>query len=347
MWNRWPVGPYGFFDGYNESFTWQSESAQPGFPYWVDKDYLGIDQGPIVLMIENYRSSFLWDLMKKNPYIVAGLKRAGFEGGWLEKVDYQKLTSGIQWADGEKARPNPDVPVDQNSFFRRETYRDEAGNKLHYQLMEPWKPKAGEKYPLVVFLHGSGERGSDNVSQMKNGVHAFCEKTMREKHPCYLLVPQCPQDQRWGGSSRNPDHLFAPEPTPPARMVLEMVDKMLRENPQIDHNRVYIVGLSMGGFGTFDLLMRRPDLFAAGMPLCGGGDPKLADRIKNIPLWVFHGRLDEVVYPRFSREIVETLKKMGGKVTYTEYSTLNHNVWDVTFYNPETLEWLFAQVKPN
>ncbi|MBK7938067.1 MAG: prolyl oligopeptidase family serine peptidase [Lewinellaceae bacterium] len=347
MWKRWPVGPYGFFDGYNESFTWSSESAQAGMPYWVDKDYLGIDQGPIVLMIENYRSSFLWDLMKKNPYIVAGLKRAGFTGGWLEKVDFQKLASGIQWADGEKAQPNPDVPVDRNSFFRRETYRDPAGHKLDYQLMEPGNPEAGKKYPLVVFLHGSGERGSDNYSQMNNGVHAFCEKEMREKHPCYLFVPQCPKDLRWGGTSRNPDMLFAPEPTAPGRMVLEMIDKMLRENPQIDRNRVYITGLSMGGFGTFDLLMRRPELFAAGMPLCGGGDPKLAERIRNIPLWVFHGRLDEVVYPRFSTDIVDALKKNGAKVKYTEYSTLNHDIWDVTYYNPETLEWLFAQVKPN
>ena len=349
MWNRWPVGPYGFFDGYNESFTWpeQSESARPGYPFWVDKDYLGIDQGPIVLMIENYRSSFLWDLMKKNPYIVTGLKRSGFSGGWLDRIDYQKLAGGIQWADAAKAKPNPDVPIDQNSFFRREDYRDTAGNKLPYQLMEPWKQTAGKTYPLVIFLHGSGERGSDNVSQMKNGVHAFCEKNMREKHPCYLLVPQCPEGQRWGGSSKDWGALYSQEPTAPGRMVLELVDKLLRENPQIDRRRIYVTGLSMGGFGTFDLLMRRPELFAAGMPLCGGGDPKFAGKIKNIPLWIFHGRLDEAVYPRFSWTIVEALKKNGGKVKYTEYSTMNHNIWDITYYNPDVLEWLFAQHKQN
>ncbi len=355
MWNRWPVGPYGFFDGYNETFTdlAKSPNAQPGYPFWVDRDQLGIDQGPIVLMIENYRSGLLWDLMKKNPYIVQGLKRAGFTGGWLDKVDYQKLAKGISWADGEKAKPNPNVPVDNNSFFKRLDYKDAAGNKLPYQLMEPVSklhPEASgsnsKLYPLVIFLHGSGERGVDNSSQMKNGVYAFVEKEMRQKHPCYLLVPQCPPNERWGGSSRDPKLVFdEKKPTVQGRMVIELIEKTLQEHPDIDRNRVYITGLSMGGFGTFDVLMRRPDLFAAGMPICGGGDPKGVERIKDIPLWVFHGRLDEAVYPRFSWEIVEALKKVGSKVQYTEYSTLGHNVWDVTYYNPAVLEWLFSQSK--
>lgn len=129
-------------------------------------------------------------------------------------------------------------------------------------------------------------------------------------------------------------------------MVLELVEDMLREHPDIDRKRVYITGLSMGGFGTFDLLMRRPDLFAAGLPLCGGGDPHYAERIKNIPLWVLHGTLDEVVLPRCSRQIVEALRQIDGKVKYTEYSTLKHDIWNVTYYNPEVLEWLFAQKKP-
>ncbi len=360
MWNRWPVGKYGFFDGYNETFTDLSKSpnAQPGYPYWVDRDQLGIDQGPIVLMIENYRSNLLWDLMKRNPYIVQGLRRAGFAGGWLEKIDFQKLAKGIQFADGELAQVNHNIPLDQQGFFRREMYVDVAGNKLPYQLAAPPSPSPVERgvvaspppgglggAALVVFLHGSGERGLHNQEQMRNGVHAFCEKWVREKHPHYLLVPQCPPEQRWGGTSKDWQSLYQPEPTVPGRMVLELVEKMLREHPDIDPKRVYITGLSMGGFGTFDLLMRRPDLFAAGLPLCGGGDPDHAEKIKNIPLWVLHGGLDDVVLPRCSRRIVEELKKVGGKVQYTEYSTLYHNIWDVTYYNPAVLEWLFAQRK--
>jgi len=352
MWNRWPVGKYGFFDGYNETFTEinRSPKAQPGYPFWVDQDYLGIDQGPIVLMIENYRSSFLWDLMKRNPYIVQGLQRAGFKGGWLDKTETQKLLQGIAFADGEKAIINPAIPLDQNGFFQRAIYRDKTGNTLPYQLMTPWKEGANvqgstSKVPLVIFLHGSGERGTKNNEQMRNGVHAFCEKWVREQHPHYLLVPQCPPNIRWGGSSADWQTLYQPEPTIPGRMVLELVEKMLQEHPDIDPKRVYITGLSMGGFGTFDLLMRRPDLFAAGLPVCGGGDPSYAEKIKNIPLWVFHGGLDDVALPRCSRRIVAALEKIDGKVKYTEYSTMYHDIWNVTYYNPAVLEWLFAQRK--
>ncbi len=368
MWNRWPVGKYGFFDGYNETFTEinQSPKAQPGLPFWVDKDYLGIDQGPIVLMIENYRSNFLWDLMKRNPYMVQGLKRAGFTGGWLDTVGSRPLAADIKhWADGEKAEINHSIPLDQQGFFQRAIYRDKTGNKLPYQLMLPWqkatnlpavakakagppitnKPITNHQFPLVIFLHGSGERGTQNHEQMRNGVHAFCEKWVREQHPHYLLVPQCPPDQRWGGSSKDWQTLYQPEPTIPGRMVLELIENMLQEHPDIDPNRVFITGLSMGGFGTFDLMMRRPELFAAGLPLSGGGDPRYAEKIKNIPLWVFHGGLDDVAFPRCSRQIVQALEKVGGKVKYTEYSTMYHDIWNVTYYNPAVLEWLFEQRK--
>ena len=352
FWNRWPIGAYGFFDGYNETFTdvARSPNAQKEYPFWVDRDYLGIDQGPIVLMIENYRSGFLWNLMKKNPYIVQGLKRAGFEGGWLENTAVSNTTKGIVFADGQKAKANPEVPVDANSFFKRLTYQDTKGEKLHYQLMEPLEPAATvkpEKYPLVIFLHGAGERGTGNKEQMRNGVHAFCEKNMRAKHPCYLLVPQCPPGEVWGDVTRDWQLVFFNDSTysRSGKLVIELVEKMLRENPDIDPKRVYITGLSMGGFGTFDLMMRRPDLFAAGMPLCGGADPAFASRINNIPIWAFHGRLDEAVYPKYNWQIVEALQKAGGNVKYTEYSTLSHNIWDITYYNPAVLEWLFAQRK--
>lgn len=347
MWKRWPVGPYGFFDGYNETFTDLSRSpnAQKGYNYWVDRDYLGIDQGPILLMLENYRSGLLWKIMQKNPYIIRGLKRAGFTGGWIDKAT---LPAQVDVADGEKARPNPDVPLDKNAFFYRQDYRDAAGNILRYQWMKPPKsPKLPhQKYPLVVFLHGSGERGVDNAAQMRNGVHAFVETETRRKHPCYLLVPQCPPEQRWGGSSKDWKALFSDTPTEPGRLLLALIDDVLKKNPDIDRSRIYITGLSMGGFGTFDALMRRPELFAAGMPLCGGGDPAQAHRLKHIPLWVFHGNLDEAVLPRFSRDMVAALRKnTPPRVRYTEYSTLSHNIWDVTYYNPAVLDWLFAQRK--
>jgi len=126
-------------------------------------------------------------------------------------------------------------------------------------------------------------------------------------------------------------------------MVLELLDKMLAEYPDIDRNRIFIQGCSMGGFGTIELLMRRPELFAAGMPLCGGGDIQYVDRIKDVPMWLFHGGIDEVVFPSFSRNMHAALKNKGADVRYTEFSTLGHSMWQETYYNPAVIDWLFAQ----
>jgi predicted esterase len=329
------LGPYGFKDAFNPSFTFD-----PSCPNgWFDVDYLGIDQGPIVLMLENQRTGLIWNIMRKNPYIIAGLKRAGFRGGWLDKAPY---TGALETRDPQ---PNPEVPMEPAGLFRREIYQDATGHKLPYQLMEPGA--TGGRYPLVIFLHGSGEKGTDNAAQMRNGVYAFCEKTVREKHPCYFLVPQCPTESRWENAQDGPETVVMDDkaPTRPSAMVIELVEKMIKENPGIDPKRIYITGLSMGGYGTYDLLMRRPDLFAAGLPVCGGGDPRFADRIKNIPIWASHGRLDDSVFPKYDWQIVDALKKQGGNIKYTEYSTYGHDIWNVVYYNPAVMEWLFNQQK--
>ncbi|MFN4253957.1 MAG: glucoamylase family protein [Saprospiraceae bacterium] len=368
MWNRFPVGKYGFFDAYNETFTdansWQK--GQPGHPFWVDVDYLGIDQGPILIQIENHRTGLIWNVLRKNKYIVAGLKRAGFTGGWLDTVDGGRLTEDGKTATTNRPPstvrrpPSDEVPLDPPGFFRREMYVDAAGHELPYQLMPPQavggrrrmadgKSSSVEdsvrRQPLVVFLHGSGERGHQNHEQMRNGVFAFCEKENLKRHACWLLVPQCPENDRWASATREPDktHFYPDSMAVPGKMVIELVEKLLRENPAIDPDRVYLTGLSMGGFGTFDLLMRRPDLFAAAVPVCGGGDPAFADRIKHIPMWIFHGRLDPVVSSKYSEQMYDALKKAGAKVRYTEFSTLYHDIWNQVYYNPEMMKWLFAQ----
>lgn len=340
MWTEYGaqlLGPYGFKDAFNPSFTF-APGCENG---WFDVDYLGIDQGPIVIMIENYRTGLIWNLMKKNPYIIAGLRRAGFTGGWLDAV---KTRPPAPLA----AQPaNPEVPLEPAGFFKREVYTSPGGRQLPYQLMEPrgYKPRAGKRYPLVVFLHGSGERGSDNASHMRNGVYAFCEKENREKHPCFLIAPQCPSDSRWSGANIERSGIFNTDPTEAGKLALELIEKTIRENPDIDPDRVYITGLSMGGSGSFDLMMRRPELFAAGLPICSRSDPRFVDRIKNIPVWLWHGRLDETTPVSYSRNMVDALQKAGGNVKYTELSTYNHDIWFVAYYNPAVMDWLFAQRK--
>ena len=363
MWNTYGdslVGPYGFKDAFNPTFT-----ACGRLPAgWFDVDYLGIDQGPILLMLENQRSGLIWNLMKKNPYIQQGLRKAGFSGGWLGPA----LTEPVQTK--QKIVPNEEVPTNPLFYFDRAVYRESETSALPYRLLRPsnilktnkikgfYVAKDGRlkgaskenkekelKLPLVIFLHGSGERGNDNEAQLKNGVQAFCEPNTWAKNPCFVLAPQCPDGHRWVDYNLSQVTVFTKKPTDPMRLLLALIDKTLAENPAIDRKRIYLTGLSMGGFGTFDLLMRRPALFAAAMPLCSGGDPQYAATIKDIPMWVFHGRRDDVAPCRLSRVIVSALKKAGGKPKFTEYTTLGHAIWQETFYNPEVTAWLFAQRK--
>jgi predicted esterase len=331
------VGKYGFKDAYNPSYTF-GKGNENG---WFDIDYLGIDQGPILLQIENYRSQLIWNLMRKNPYIVAGLKRAGFKGGWLEetKIEVPKQTNVASVAKKERYKaPDPKELFDKITYNKHDKF-------INLRLLKP-QQLSKEKYPLVVFLHGSGERGSDNEAQLKNAVLAFAETDFQAKYPCYVAVPQCPVGQKWSDYELQNDVFWRDKITDPSAALMDWLEDFLNQHPDIDRNRIYLTGLSMGGLGTFDLLMRYPKTFAAAIPVCGGGEPTKADLIKHIPLWVTHGALDPVVPVEYSRNMVAALKKVGSKkVKYTEYSTLNHFVWQETFYNPRILEWLFGQRK--
>lgn len=217
---------------------------------------------------------------------------------------------------------------------------------LPYRLMKPAGHDGTKAYPLVIFLHGAGERGSDNKAQFVHGIKDFASDEARKKHPCFLLVPQCPPEpRRWvevDWSARS--HTMPKEPSEPARLVLAVIDQ-LRKDHKIDEKRIYLTGLSMGGYGTWDLIARRPDLFAAGLPVCGGGDPATAAKFVKVPIWAFHGDGDTVVRPERSREMITAIEKAGGKPKYTEYKGVGHDSWTRTYGNKEVLDWLFAQKK--
>ncbi len=330
------IGQYGFKDAYNPTYRW-GKGNEKG---WFDIDYLGIDQGPILLQAENYQTQFLWNLMKKNPYLVAGLKRAGFKGGWLDesKIPVPPLPIAAATRKVRAEAPNPKL------LFEKKKYLTRYNSSLNYRLLSP-KMKANEKYPLVVFLHGSGERGEDNEAQLQNGVLAFAENRFQAKHPSFVLAPQCPTAQSWSEYDLLNDILWKDKLAETNMKLLDLLDDFLAEHPEIDRNRIYLTGLSMGGLGTFDLLMRRPNFFAAGIPVCGGGEPTKAAEIKHIPMWILHGVLDGAVPVEYSRNMVAALKAQGSTVNYTEYSTLGHGVWQETYYNPAVLEWLFEQKK--
>ncbi len=215
-----------------------------------------------------------------------------------------------------------------------------GSDSLPYRLLKPVNPNALEKFPLIIFLHGSGERGSDNEAQIKHIKNLVLDSRNRGKYPCYVLVPQCPKGQLW--AEHNRDGSVKSQPTKPTQLLVELIDKISDEFP-IDETRIYLTGVSMGGYGTWDLLARFPSKFAAGVPVCGGGDERTASKLKNIPVWAFHGALDNIVAARQSRTMIDAIRKAGGTPGYTEYPDIKHDSWVQAYQEPHLLPWLFKQ----
>lgn len=212
--------------------------------------------------------------------------------------------------------------------------------------MKNFEKSADGKYPLVVFLHGSGERGNDNLAQLRNGAQAFWAPGFYARHPHFFLAPQCPKNLRWSNRDLEKEVFFLEEPSTPMQALMQLIANVLEQNPAIDHDRIYLTGLSMGGMGTFDLLVRQPGWFAAAVPVCGGADASIAPDIKHIAIWAFHGSADDVVPVKYSRRIVMALRQAGAPlIGYCEYPGWGHNTWDDTYANPLVLEWLFRQKK--
>jgi len=187
------------------------------------------------------------------------------------------------------------------------------------------KPKNGKKLPLILFLHGAGERG-DELGRVKVwGPPKLIEKG--KEFPAVVLSPQCPKGVWWN-----------------AKQLKALLDHQVKEH-KIDPNRIYVTGLSMGGFGTWNLLAAYPDYFAAGIPICGGGTPRRAKEFAHVPVWVFHGDADRVVPVSGSKRMVEALKKAGRKPKVTMFENVGHNRWSPAYEDEKTFQWLLRQVK--
>jgi predicted peptidase len=234
---------------------------------------------------------------------------------------------------------------DLSDMLEKTTYKDAAGKVLRYRLLKPDSYDPKKSYPLVVFLHGAGERGDDNAKQLIHGVAEFAKPENRKLYPCFLVAPQCPAGQKWSDVDWGADsHKMPQEPSEPARLVLELIASMQKDYT-VDKKRIYITGLSMGGFGTWDLIARKPDLFAAAVPVCGGGDEATATTIAKLPIWAFHGAKDRVVKPSRSVNMIDAIKNAGGHPKYTEYPNIGHDSWVRAYQDPEMMKWLFSQKK--
>lgn len=204
----------------------------------------------------------------------------------------------------------------------------------------------GAKFPLVIFLHGAGERGDDRELPLKHIEHLFLDSLTQMQYPCFVLVPQCPKAYRWVETDWTAlAHRQPEQASVPMSQLISLIARW-RRDPRVDTQRLYLMGLSMGGFGTWDLLARRPEWFAAGIPVCGGGDEQTAGRLLSIPIWAFHGKLDKVVKVSRSQNMVKALRQKGGKkIQYTEYPDVQHDSWKRAFREPKLMPWLFGQCR--
>ena len=220
---------------------------------------------------------------------------------------------------------------------------------LNYRVLKPLNYDPTQKYPVHLVLHGAGERGNDNMSQLTHGGTLFLEKTNRENYNSWVLFPQCSANDRWANLKTDSwDVNFKGTMTKPNKslqLVIRLMDQFI-EKKQVDKQRIYVSGLSMGGMGTFEILYRRPNMFAAATPICGNGSTKLASLYaKKVSIWVFRGSDDKVVSPKHSLNMVNALIELGGSPKMTLYENVGHNSWDYAFAEKNYLKWIYSKSK--
>jgi predicted peptidase len=236
------------------------------------------------------------------------------------------------------------------SLYEKHFYINKT-DTLPWRLLLPENYDPSKKYPLIFFLHGAGERGNDNEKQLVHGAKLFLQPETRKNFPAIVVFPQCAQNSFWsnvGVRTENGKRVFSfnagGEPTISMKLADELLKEIIKKFP-VEKKQVYVGGLSMGGMGTFEIVRRNPKLFAAALPICGGGAPSTASKLVKTKWWVFHGAKDDVVLPMYSEQMVAALKDAGALVKFTLYPDANHNSWDAAFAEPGLLTWLFSQHK--
>jgi predicted peptidase len=214
---------------------------------------------------------------------------------------------------------------EKNGFITK-VYKGPEGEGK-YVVYIPKTYTGDKEFPLILFLHGAGETGSDGEKQVKVGLGPAIKKMTN--FPFIAVFPQS-QKRSWQAGGAD------------AKRALSILAEV-QQSYKVDSKRIYLTGLSMGGFGTWSLAAAFPERWAAIAPICGGGDPKTAEKIKHIPCWCFHGDADKAVNVSQSRNMIEALKKVGAEPHYTEYEKVGHNSWDRAYATAELFEWFLKQ----
>lgn len=234
-----------------------------------------------------------------------------------------------------------EIRPSRESLMAGKTYQGRQGRTIPYRLFVPGKYDRQQRYPLVLYLHGGGGLGSDNLKQIQGGngfiLDLFISPQTQARYPCLVVAPQS-DDEGWVEDN-------SITPSDQLRLVLGLIEH-LQQTYSLDRARLYIAGQSLGGFGTFAIMALRPDLFAAAVAICGGGDESKVRAMARVPVWAFHGDQDESVSVEESRSMIAALRRAGGRPKYTEYKGEGHIVWPKVVSEPELLPWLFNQRRP-
>jgi predicted peptidase len=226
-------------------------------------------------------------------------------------------------------------------------------DSLPYRLLLPLNYDAKKNYPLILFLHGAGERGNDNEKQLLHGGDLFLKDSIRKNYPAIVVFPQCAANDFWSNIIVHDDSVAQkkifefPANLPPKtdlRLVILLLSD-LEKNYKVDTKRIYVGGLSMGGMGTYELVRNMPGKFVAAFAICGGADPITAKQISKPSWWIFHGLKDNVVDPQLSKNMAAALKDAGADVKITLYPEDGHDSWDDAFKEPQFFSWMFSHHK--
>ena len=247
------------------------------------------------------------------------------------------------------------VTVQQFEDTIQSVFSSKDNNRIHqipFSLIQSFDSASQEKTTLIIFLHGAGERGVDNSSHLKVGLPNLIKTLKKQGLKNYVVfAPQCPMNERWVDVDWTTNsHIMKPESHWPLSTSLEIIDSLVVAIPNLDLKRIYVTGLSMGGYGTWEMLQRRPGFFAAAIPICGGGDKLQASKLTQIPIWAFHGTKDKAVPVIRTTDMFESIKTVTKqnplRIKMTLYENKGHLIWNETYDNPAVIKWLLAQRIP-
>jgi predicted peptidase len=228
-------------------------------------------------------------------------------------------------------------------LFEKETFEFEK-ETLSYRILKPLNYNSNKQYPVHLFLHGAGERGNDNVSQLVHGGKLFLKKENREQYNSWVIFPQAQKNDWWG--YKDPYKFdYNVKESKAMSLVVKLMDDFTQRK-DVNPNKVFVSGLSMGGMGTFVILNLRPEMFAAATPICGDGDPSLVSNYsKKVPVWIFHGSDDTVVSPKKSLKMAKAIIENGGSPKITFYENVGHDSWNNAFAEKDFLKWIHSKSK--